>query len=109
MKRLETVEDVEQFLEQHKESEAFIFKRSTRCPVSAQAFEEFKRFAAKHSSVPVAYVDVIESRPVSNHIAEKSEVEHKSPQVIHYHKGDVVWNDSHHAIKEEALEKQKKS
>jgi bacillithiol system protein YtxJ len=109
MKRLDSVEALNAFLQEHSDGEVFIFKRSTRCPVSSLTFEEFKRFAEKHPDVPTAYIDVIESRPVSNHFAEEHGVEHKSPQVIQLHHGDVAWHDSHNAITEEELTKRKKS
>jgi bacillithiol system protein YtxJ len=49
-------------------------------------------------------VKVIESRPVSNAIAEKLAVTHQSPQLILLHSGQEVWNASHHNITGENIE-----
>jgi bacillithiol system protein YtxJ len=48
-------------------------------------------------------VKVIESRPVSNQIAEDLGVKHESPQVILLKGGASYWNASHWAITEEHI------
>ncbi|MNV97138.1 hypothetical protein D3C71_1922260 [compost metagenome] len=48
-------------------------------------------------------VKVIESRPVSNQIAEDTGVKHASPQILYIKNKETVWNTSHWAITEEHM------
>ena len=82
----------------------FLFKHSTRCPVSAAAMEEFRQFAADHPEVYCAYIDLLVYRPVSDLLAKVSKIEHESPQVIQFIRGSVQWTASHSAINKKALE-----
>jgi bacillithiol system protein YtxJ len=85
-------------IEKNGNKNLFLFKHSTQCPISAQAFDAFKKFASKHSDVDCAYIDLLAFRDVSNLLSEKSNVNHQSPQVILYHQGKVLWTTSHRAI-----------
>ncbi|MCA0171549.1 bacillithiol system redox-active protein YtxJ [Bacillus sp. RAR_GA_16] len=81
-----------------KENAQFIlFKNSTTCPISAQAFEEFEKFSDDVSR-EVYYLNVQESRPLSTEIAETYGVKHQSPQALVFNGEEVVWNDSHWRI-----------
>lgn len=101
---MDKIETIEQFDElKNRNGQLFIFKRSTRCPTSFIAFENFRRFSAAHPEIPCAYVNVIEERPVSNHIAAITGIQHQSPQVLQFSNGIVVWHSSHSSITEEAL------
>lgn len=84
----------------------FVFKHSTSCPISADAFKQFNSFveSEKGQEVATAYVKVIESRPVSNKIAEDLEVVHKSPQIFLLKNGEVKWTESHWNITQESIE-----
>jgi bacillithiol system protein YtxJ len=86
------------------QGEGLIFKHSTRCTISAAAAEEVSRFADAHPEVPVYRVLVIESRPVSNAIAERLGVPHASPQAILVRGGKAAFSVSHFDITLEALE-----
>ena len=61
-----------------------VFKHSTSCPISADAYKQFNAFIEtdQGQELTTAYVKVIESRPVSNQIAEDLDVVHKSPQIF---------------------------
>lgn len=50
-----------------------------------------------------AFVKVIESRPISLHIAEDLGVVHQSPQVIIIKDQNAVWDTSHRNITKEAI------
>ncbi len=76
----------------------FVFKHSTRCPVSSRAEEQVDAFVADHPDVPVHRVLVVEQRPVSLSIADRLGVAHASPQVILVRDGGAVWETSHLAI-----------
>ncbi|MCE9637567.1 MAG: bacillithiol system redox-active protein YtxJ [Planctomycetes bacterium] len=82
-----------------------LFKHSTVCPVSANAFEEYEAFVASHPKTPTAWLDVIAERPLARRAAEATGVQHESPQAIWLHAGKAAWHASHGAITEAALTK----
>jgi len=55
-------------------------------------------FCAGHAGVPVYLVRVVEDRPVSDYIAERTGVRHESPQVIVLRAGKVRWHASHGGV-----------
>jgi bacillithiol system protein YtxJ len=59
--------------------------------------ESYEREAGE-GGPPVFLVKVIESRPVSNAVAERLGVEHKSPQLILLLDGAARWSASHYEI-----------
>jgi len=77
-----------------------VLKHSTACPVSASALEEYEQYLEKDPNSDIDYylVKVIESRPVSNQIAEDLGVKHESPQIIYVKNGEPYWNASHWAV-----------
>ena len=89
-----------------KDKPLYILKHSTRCPISGSAYGRVQEYEESRGpeSLPVYMVKVIESRPVSNAIAERLNVAHKSPQVILVKDGESVWSASHHGITVERLE-----
>lgn len=81
-----------------------LFKHSTTCPVSAEALKQFESFLTGNDSNPKPIlVKVIESRPVSNQVAEETKVKHESPQAILLHEGEVLWHASHWNITSKSL------
>lgn len=105
---LKSTEEMEQALDASKDAPIFIFKHSTACPISAGAAARVNKFleANGEEGLPKFYfVKVIESRPVSNAIAEKLGVQHESPQIILVEKGKAVWNTSHQDITAETITK----
>lgn len=76
-----------------------IFKHSTRCPVSARAWQEVQDFISQSpNEVLVTMIKVIECRPVSNQVAEELGVRHQSPQVLLLTDRQVLWNASHQTV-----------
>ncbi|AMQ21483.1 bacillithiol system redox-active protein YtxJ [Geobacillus sp. JS12] len=101
---MEKLETIEQFDRVMKETERFLFvKHSLTCPISQAAFGECEKFAADHPELPIYCLYVQEARPLSNYIAETTEVKHESPQVLLFENGRVVWHASHWAITYGAL------
>ncbi|SRR5699024_241757 len=99
IQELHEVKEVEEVLEKTNENPAFIFKQSTTCPISAEAFEQFKSYVETDARPYDAYfVKVRETRPVSNEIADKLGIEHQSPQMFLVKNGQAVWNASHRDI-----------
>jgi bacillithiol system protein YtxJ len=104
MRRITTVPQLENVLRASSELPVLIFKHSTTCPVSAAALREFKQFSEKTTGVVHSIVHVIEERPVSNAIAEKTGVRHESPQAILIKNNEVLWHASHAKITADALQ-----
>ena len=99
-RELTTEQEWEQALEATGEKPLLVLKHSTRCPVSAAALEEFEEYLRDHPAQDVEYalVKVIESRPVSNRIAEDLQVKHESPQIILVKNKEKYWAASHWAV-----------
>ncbi|CAM2788250.1 bacillithiol system redox-active protein YtxJ [Paenibacillus sediminis] len=104
-KEIESLEEWNTLLESSTEQPVVVFKHSTTCPVSANAFKEFQNYLQGNANPDVNYVlvKVIESRPVSNQIAEDVAVKHESPQIILIKDKEKVWSTSHWAITQEHM------
>ncbi len=101
MIQIETIEQLQTFMADNPDS--VILKHSTSCPISANARQEFSSFA-QNSPVSVAIVLVIEARDVSNHLAELTGVEHKSPQALFFRDGECYKNFSHYEITQDNIQ-----
>jgi len=99
-----TQEQLIEVIHQSQDKDLFFFKHSTQCSLSSSAFLEFERFSEKHPEVDCYFIDLWDHRGVSNRLAEVSQVPHKSPQVIQYYQGKVVWDTSHRDITQQNLE-----
>ncbi|MFL5513214.1 MAG: bacillithiol system redox-active protein YtxJ, partial [Gemmatimonadales bacterium] len=92
MQKLATEADVATAL---AEPLAIVYKHSPICPTSGIAFEEIRSLRRLQQDVPVYFVDVIQSRPLSRYIAERLGVVHASPQAIILRAGVPAWHGSH--------------
>lgn len=99
-KELTTTEQWKQLFEASDQKPVVVLKHSTTCPVSANALDEFESYLGKSPNEEVDYwmVKVIESRPVSNLIAEDTGVKHASPQILFVKNKEAVWNTSHWSV-----------
>ena len=81
------------------------FKHSRTCGISVRAFREFERYLQLPESAQVRNCVIIVqiAREASNNLARMVSVEHETPQAILVRDGRAVWNDSHMALKSEAL------
>src|SRR5215470_11940301 len=95
--------DLEQLLDRSKTDPVLIFKHSTQCPISTQAYEEFTDFVEGLENLACGAVLVIENRKLSNAIADRFGVRHESPQALLIKDGRVVWHASHWSITAESL------
>jgi bacillithiol system protein YtxJ len=95
--------DLEDLLAKSKTDPVLIFKHSTQCPISAQAYEEFVDFAEASHNLTCAAVMVIENRILSNAIANRFGVRHESPQALLIKDGRVVWHASHWSITSDSM------
>jgi|SRR5699024_5199250 len=99
LKELLELSDLNEVWETSREKPVLLFKQSTTCPISANAFNEFNAFLNDGSSDTDAYfVKVRESRAISDEIAEELGVSHQSPQIFLVKDRKSVWNTSHDAI-----------
>jgi bacillithiol system protein YtxJ len=93
-----TAADFLTLLEASHEKPVFLFKHSTRCPISASRWRVLQEFAEQESRAGFWKLLVVEDRPVSMHVADQTGVRHQSPQAILLHRGMPVWNESHYRI-----------
>ncbi|MCD1257514.1 bacillithiol system redox-active protein YtxJ [Paenibacillus athensensis] len=99
-RELTSLEEWQQVLERSSEKPAVVLKHSTTCPVSANALEEYEEYLAGKPNEALDYymVKVIETRPVSNQIAEDLGIKHASPQILYFKNKEAVWNTSHWSV-----------
>ena len=95
--------DLEQLVEISKSNPVLIFKHSTQCSISSQAYDEFRQFAESASELTCGLILVIENRAISDAIAKRFNVRHESPQVIVIKDGRATWHASHWSITIESL------
>jgi len=76
----------------------YVFKHSTRCPISSAAAEVVRTSHAKLSH-PLFWINVVEQRDLSDWVAEKYNAEHESPQLLLIENGKVTRNWTHQAIR----------
>ena len=74
------------------EKTAVLYKHSTQCPISANARREMESLLSGGEPVPVYMVDVNDRRDVSDYVAERTGIEHQSPQVIVVRGGQAGWH-----------------
>jgi hypothetical protein len=123
IRRIDTVQQLDELLEASAETPVWIFKHSLTCGTSAYAYREFQRFAESraqaHGDEPredggsgaegsgtgmiFALVEIQRARPVSAAVAERTGVVHQSPQALLVRDAVVTWHASHRRIRETAL------
>jgi bacillithiol system protein YtxJ len=98
---VKTPRDLLQLIELSQEKPVFLFKHSSRCPISAWAVKEYQSFAKNldpASPLSCALVRVIEDRNLSEQVTRQLAVEHESPQLLLISGGKVIWHDSHWSL-----------
>ena len=90
-------EQLKEIIQKSEEKPQVIFKHSTRCSISAVAFQRLQR-AQQPSDVDFYLLDLIAYRSLSNKIAETFGVHHESPQVLVIKNGECVYDESHMGI-----------
>lgn len=103
-KELHANEEWEQAWESSTEKPVLLFKHSTTCPISAKAYSQYQTFLESADQEIDSYlVKVIEDRPVSNQIADETNVKHESPQIFLIRDKEVLWHTSHSKITIESI------
>lgn len=100
---LQKSEQLHSLIEQSVEKPIVIFKHSTRCVISSMAKDRLERQWQQDISVPFYYLDLLQFRAISNEIADVTNVEHQSPQILLLSGGKCVYTASHGEINIEAI------
>lgn len=82
---------------------ALVYKHSTRCPIAAMAHQEIEQLLRERPDAPVWIVDVTVQRALSREVADRTGVEHESPQAILLAGGEVVYEASHFHVRADDL------
>jgi bacillithiol system protein YtxJ len=85
------------------EKTILIFKHSTRCSISKMALKEVEKGLINTKRVMGYYLDLLNYRSISNEIATRYDIEHKSPQVLLIKDGKVHYTASHEMIDSEII------
>lgn len=97
---LSSPEAVEEFLERFPSS--VIFKAGT-CHKTMQGFGFLEDELKRRDDLMCGVIRVVESRPASNLVAERTGIRHESPQVILFRDGDAVFEVNNWDITPQAL------
>lgn len=97
---LTTPEEVDQFLSDYPL--AAVFKAGT-CHKTMQGFGVLETFLQRHA-LPVGFIRVVDWRPASNHVSQKTGLVHHSPQFILFRDGQAQYEVNNWDITPEALE-----
>ena len=95
MQEITTVDQADRVME---EGTAVLFKHNPTCPISARAHQEMSALEQQHPDAHIYLVDVLGSREVSNHVAERTGITHESPQTIVFSGGRPVYDASSFGI-----------
>ncbi len=99
MVELNSVEELEEIIENSSGSPQLLFKHSVSCSISREVLKIVSGIAG-----PVFLVVVQTARDVSNAVADKTGVRHESPQALVISGGECVFSASHYDITADALE-----
>jgi len=105
---LTSLEQLDEILEESKNTPVVIFKHSTACSISSTAKSRLERqwAGAGLDHVKPYYLDLLRYRPVSNEVAELLQVQHESPRLLLVQDGVCTYDVSHLGISADALKKQ---
>lgn len=82
----------------------FILKHSTRCGISHAALDQVEQFAADVQA-PIYVLDLLAHRDISNHIAERYNEPHASPQLFRIKDGAISAKATHYSIDKAWMQK----
>jgi len=93
--------DVIELKERALPESCYVFKHSTRCPISLRAAQVVRSASLE---LPLYWVNVVEQRSLSAWVSRHFDVQHESPQLLQISEGQVVQHWSHGAITPELFE-----
>jgi len=96
---LQTIEQLNEIVNNSTTKKQAIFKHSTRCGISSMVIKQFEnQFNLTEDKIDLYFLDLLKFRDISNAIATKFQVIHQSPQLIVINNKKVVAQASHHDI-----------
>ena len=90
--------ELDALFERSRTEPVIVFKHDPYCSISSYAYGELKRVEGE-----IPWIDVANDQPLSFFFAEKTGVEHESPQVVVLHNAEAVWSASHWSIRADAV------
>jgi bacillithiol system protein YtxJ len=98
-----TIESEEQFkhaLDESYKVNVVLYKHSPTCGISAAALERLESGFSEQlgNQIDLYYIDVLQSRTLSRHIADVMGVRHQSPQMLLIKDGKVIFHNSHYDV-----------
>jgi bacillithiol system protein YtxJ len=91
-------DELEKLIADSGQHPRIVFKHDTSCPISRAAYGQLQQITEQ-----VAVIDVARQKDLSAEIAERTGVQHASPQVLIFHNGQAVWSASQYDITEAAV------
>jgi bacillithiol system protein YtxJ len=102
---LERPDQIETLVAESRQHPVVIFKHSTTCGTSAQAYDEMDEYLRERGASDVYLIDVHASRSLARDIAARFGVRHESPQLLLLVDGAVQWHASHYRVTAQELER----
>lgn len=105
MVELDSPEALAECLARSNAEPVFLFKHSTRCPVSTRARAEVEIYLQQACAAarPVYINYVVESRAISNAIESSLDIRHESPQILLVASGKIAWSATHGGVRAGAM------
>lgn len=96
---IKSTDDISNIISRSENDICLIFKHSTTCSISSMAQMRLQDHIAELSlPVTLFYLDLLNHRRVSAHIADTFQVHHESPQVLLIQGGQCFYDASHFDI-----------
>jgi bacillithiol system protein YtxJ len=97
---LTTAEQVDDFLAKNPASA--IFKAGT-CHKTQETFGQVQAYLEAREDLPLGIIRVVEARPASNRVTERTGITHESPQIILFKDGKAVFDRDNWDITGESI------
>jgi len=97
--QLQSKEELEQAIQESKNTPILLFKHSTRCSISSTALSRLERGWDDSSKVRPYFLDLISYREVSAQIEATLGITHQSPQALVVKDGKCIYDASHMSIR----------
>jgi bacillithiol system protein YtxJ len=96
---LESVDQLDNVINNSSLKPKVIFKHSTRCGISRMVLRQFENgFEKNDDEVTFYFLDLLNYKEVSASVASKLNVVHQSPQVIILYNKEILHTESHQGI-----------
>lgn len=92
---LNSVEMIDDLINESHDKPILILKHSTRCSISSMAKNRIELYWDNEDGIEPIYLDLLSYRDISNTLAEIFNVKHESPQVLLIKNGACIYHASH--------------